>query len=260
MKLGFCTLAFRQDDIHSVVRNAAKIGFDEVDLFWQQLEGKSDTELDAVAATARDCGIGISGISPYFWLTQNEELRQQSMDTAEACSQAARRIGARMIRTFTDAGPTGIGSDVASDEHWDIAVDCLKTITANAPELTFAVETHKKTLADCPDSCEQLRQRVAADNLKFIFQPFAPGSTLADFERLRPHVRQVHLNPHIGPHPDADLDSCGVDYAELIQHLARTGYEHAYALEFCKVGEATWERVENAFRWCREQENIGRSG
>jgi len=250
MKLGLCTLAFRNDDVREVIRNAANIGFDQVEIFWKQLENKSDAELDEIRSIAQNSGIEISGIAPYFWLT-NPELWKESMEIAERSSQAALRIGASMIRTFTDAGPTGIGSDVATQAHWEIAVESLKTITANAPELIFAVETHEKTLADTPASCERLLQAVDAPNLKVIFQAFGKDSPVEDFLRLEKHVRQVHLNPHIGPHSHADLEQCGIDYAALLRTLAEHNYPYSYAVEFCVPAEASWERVEKAFHWCR---------
>jgi sugar phosphate isomerase/epimerase len=78
-------------------------------------------QLDAARAAAAEAGIGIVGVSPYFWLAQDEELLERSFAIA-----AARRLGARFIRTFTDAGPTGIGSHAATPQHWETTVQALQ--------------------------------------------------------------------------------------------------------------------------------------
>ncbi|WP_309396435.1 sugar phosphate isomerase/epimerase family protein [Cerasicoccus maritimus] len=256
MKLGLCTIAYRNMDVREVIPHAARIGFEEIEIIGKQVEGKTDSELDSIRECAVDHGLEISGVAPYLWLTQDEKLWRESMKIAERFTQIARRLGARMIRTFTDSGPTGIGSDVATEAQWDIAVKSLQTITANAPEIIFSVETHEKTLADNPASALQLKERVGAGNLLFTYQAFKGGDIIADYEALKEHVRQVHLNPHIGSKPDGDLDDCGVDYASLLQHLAVTGYGHSVAAEFCKEGEATWGRIQGAYDWVREQTNV----
>lgn len=260
MKLDLCTIAYRNIDVREILPHAARIGYEEVEIIGKQLEGKSDEELDAIRRCAEDAGIGIAGVAPYFWLTNSKELYDESLEIAARFTHYARRLGARMIRTFTDAGPTGIGSDEATEAQWDIAVGALQKITSAAPDILFSVETHGKTLADTAESALRLKERVGAENLVFTYQAFGNGERLLeDYELLKEHVRQVHLNPHIGPNAGADLDQCGVDYAALIQKLAAEGYSHAYAVEFCKEGEASWERIERTYQWCREQEKIGRS-
>jgi len=260
MKLGLCTLAYRNIDVREILPEAAKIGYEEVEIIIKQVDGKSDEELDAIRACADEAGIGISGIAPYFWFNHDQKLYDESMEIAERTIHAARRLGARMIRTFTDSGPTGTGSAEATEEQWATAVGALQKITRDAPELLFSVETHAHTLADTAESALKLKERVGADNLVFTYQAFGNGErVLEDYDLLKEHVRQVHLNPHIGPHAGADLDQCGIDYAGLVQKLAAEGYPHAYAVEFCKEGEASWERIQKAYDWCRAQEAIGRS-
>jgi len=253
MKWGFCTIAFRDGDVLEVIRKAAETGYDEVEIIGKHIDGKSNQDLDEIRETARKAGIGISGVSPYFWLTQNEELLKESMVVAERFVAMARRLGARMIRTFTDAGPTGIGSDVATAEHWRIAVESLQKITAMAPELLFAVETHHKTLADTPETCKQLLKKVDRPNLKLIYQPFQNGQITDDFISLEPDVRHVHLNPHIGANPKGGLADCGLDYEALIRCLARRNYPYACAVEFCDPAGGNWDEIRETLAWCRRQ-------
>ncbi|WP_309382136.1 sugar phosphate isomerase/epimerase family protein [Cerasicoccus frondis] len=253
MKIGLCTIAYRNLDVCAVIPHAARIGFEEIEIIGKQVEDKSDAELDTIRDCAVDHGVEIAGVAPYFWFTQDEKLWRESMDIAERFTHIACRLGARMVRTFTDSGPTGIGSHAATEAQWATAVQSLQTITARAPDLIFSVETHEKTLADTPAACLRLRKCVGAENLLFTYQAFKGGEIIGDYEAIKPSVRQVHLNPHLGDHPHGDLGDCGVDYAALLQHLAATGYAHSVAVEFCKEGEASWERLERNHHWLREQ-------
>lgn len=252
MKWCFCTIAFRNHDVRDVIRRAAEIGYDEVEIIGKHLDGKTDAELDEIRETARQAGIGISGVSPYLWLTQNEELLKESMAIAERFSAMARRLGARMIRTFTDAGPTGIGSDVATDAHWKIAVESLKKITAMAPEIMYAVETHHKTLADTPETCNRLLKEVNSPNLQLIYQPFTKGNITEDFLKIEGNVRHVHLNPHIGTNPDGGLANCGLDYAALLKFLGERNFPYSCAVEYC-CAEGDWDVLTKTLAWCKKQ-------
>jgi len=258
MRWGLCTIAFRDDDVREVIDRAARLGFDEVEIIGKQVEEKTDAQLDAIKKTAEEAGMGISGLSPYFWLTQNAELLEHSISTAERFVAIARRLGAGMIRTFTDAGPTGIGSHEATEEHWAVAVQALQTMTAMAPEITFAVETHHNTLADTPESVESLLHRVDAPNLKILYQPLSRKGVVGDFLRFEPLVRQIHLNPHLGPDPEAGLACCGYDYGALLECLGQRGYPHSCALEFCVPGTGSWEEIGTALAWCKQRSRRGR--
>lgn len=256
MKWGLCSIAFRDDDVREVICRAAEIGYDEVEIIGAHIDGKSEQELDNIRKTANKAGIVISTVSPYLWLTQNVEMLQKSFAIAERFVFIARRLGARMIRTFTDSGPTGIGSDVASPKHWSTAIESLQKITAMAPELLFAVETHYKTLADTPETCIHLIKKVARPNLKLIYQPFIHGDIVNDFVRLHEHVREIHLNPHIkaDSNKDTDLVNCGMDYAALLRFLALQDYRYTCAVEFCKGG--SWEELRKTLNWCRMQTGL----
>ena len=47
--LTFYTIAFRNDPIEEILPKVARIGYDAAEVFWGQLDGKSDADLRAVA-------------------------------------------------------------------------------------------------------------------------------------------------------------------------------------------------------------------
>lgn len=252
MKWVFCTIGFRNDDVREVIRKAAEIGYDEVEIIGKHIDGKSEQELDEIREIARKAGIGIYGVSPYLWLTQNEELLKESMAIAERFIAMARRLGARMFRTFTDAGPTGIGSAVATPAHWRIAVESLQKITAMAPELLFALEMHEKTLADTPETANRVLREVNQPNLQLIFQPFENRSSVDDYLVVEKNVRHVHLNPCIGKGPNCGMAESSADYAALLRCLAQRNYKYTCAVEFCGPKGTTWDEVRETLAWCKQ--------
>lgn len=252
MKIGICSLAFRDRDVFDVVPLVADMGYDEIEIWANHLEGKSPAQLEELRELSVRKGITVSGIAPYFWLTQDEALLAESLQIASRCIEQARALGAGMIRTFTDAGPTGIGSAEATAEHWQTAVEALRKITSQAPDLIFAVETHEKTLADTPATTERLLREVGAVNLRILYQPFEEGDLIGDCERFLPNIRQVHLNPHIGPADSSSLLTCGIDYAGLLTCLRKAGYSGSVAVEFCARGMDHTTSAREAITWCRE--------
>ena len=252
IKVGLCTLAYRDLELSDVVSHAKELGFDELEIWHQHLADKSDRELTDLRQQITDAGMSVSGIAPYFWFTQSEALLVESMRIADDCIHKARLLGARMIRTFTDSGPTGISSGKATPAHWQTAIQSLKAITAKAPDLWFAVETHALTLADTPASCERLLDAVNAENLKVTYQAFDDGNLISDFIRLEPHVCQVHFNTQIAPHPDKGLAHCGIDYQSLLHCLVERNYRGSISLEFCSKDVDHHPALRQGIEWCRE--------
>lgn len=249
MKFCFCTLAFRDTPLSEILPRISEMGYDGVEIFAAHLKGMSRSDLEEVRATAASLNLSIEVVSPYFWLTQTPELLDESMGIAEDTISKARILGCPKIRTFTDAGPTGIGSGVATVRQWATAIDVLRTITGQAPEIDFVVETHEKTLADTASSAVELLARTGASNLKILFQTMNPGSMLADFDILYPNIRHVHLQNHDGEGNHTSIESGELDLGMLLRHAAGRGYRNSVSVEYCKG--ATWEQAASAIKWLR---------
>jgi sugar phosphate isomerase/epimerase len=248
--LCFCSIAFRKEPIEEVMPKLARLGYGGVEVWGQHIDGKSEAELDHVRRIAADCGLRIEVLSPYFWLTRDlPELVQQSLDTAQRFVGYARRLGAGRIRTFVDAGDDGIGSAVATEDHWQRAVGCLRKITAMGPDLQFVVEMHEYTLADTPESARLLLQRVGAPNLKLLLHAGGPD-TLREYRLLRPDIRHFHLH---GSH-----EAPGTGYLEdgpsqlpvFLPELRHDQYAGTLSVEYCFSG-VTWDRAKSAREYLR---------
>lgn len=247
----FCTIAFRTEAIEEILPRLAKIGYDGVEIWGNHVEGKTDDELLALKAIADEHQISIEVLSPYWWLTNSTELLQETKERAKRFVHYACLLDCPKIRTFTDSGPTGIGSDVATDGHWQTAVDALQSICDYAPDILFTVERHTKTLADTLDSAEQLLQRVDRDNLKLIYHlPNTENDMLGEFDRAQPHVRHIHCQNTGDDTQPGFVEVGNADLPGFFQHIHAQGYSHSLSVEYCFKG-ATWDRAQSAYDYLK---------
>ena len=236
----FCSIAFRDRPLTEIIPLLAAAGYDGVEIWANHLDGIRDAELDDLRLLANDHGVQPTVIAPYFWLTRDlPELLEESYRIAERSVAQARRLGASRIRTFVDAGGDGIGSAVATADHWNRAVAALQRITALAPELLFVVETHSWTLADTPASTLRLLERVGAPNLVVNYQPDG-GDPMPGYRLLRPHIRHLHLQNPAAADAPGYLEEGTSPLLPLLAALRQDGYTGTLSVEYC------WKGVEPA--------------
>ncbi len=256
MKICCCTIAMRDEPLESQLPKLSAAGYDGVEVWFKHVDGRSDGELDALRDQARKLKLDIEVVAPYWWLTQTAELLEETYQIAGRAIRAARRLGAPKIRTFTDSGPTGIGSDRATPDHWRTAILALRRVCGSAPDLRFVVETHEQTLADTPESTERLMREAALPNLRVNFQP-SRVFDLASYRRLRPWIEHMHVHNSTAEGKGTWLDAGVYDMGSLIAAIARDGYSHSLSVEYCFKG-ATWERIAAARAFVAKYVAIGR--
>lgn len=249
MILSCCSLAFRDEPIEDVVRKYAAIGFDAIEIMQRQIQDHSNDALKSLRELADGAGIKVLVIAPYFILTRGQPHYDETMQIAEATIKAAHILGATKVRTFTDVAHDGIGSDIATESHWEHAVAGLKKITAMDRSLEFVVETHPHTLADTVEASEKLLSRVEAPNLKLNFQPTPPMvrfGLLKAFDRLQPHIAHMHLHQINAEGVPTYLDSPGeVDMPGFIAHIRHRGFDESISVEYCWKN-VLWDRMQPA--------------
>ena len=245
MKLLLCSIGFRSEAPDVILRRAADVGYDGVEMWFNHVSECSPDELRHLRQIATETGISIPVLSPYFILTRGEKEMNETLETARACIEAATQLGCKKIRVFTDVAGDGIGSDVATEQQWAQAVEGLRTITAMDRSLTFVVETHEHTLADTVPAATRLLTEVGAPNLKINFQAnteFRAMGLLNAFDQLADQVDHMHLQQLKNGLPVDLPDSGDIDYTELLTHVRQSGYDPTIAVEYCHYG-ITWEQA-----------------
>lgn len=241
-----CSLAARKRPLLEVLDDAAAAGFEAVECFGAHVDGRSDAELAALRACADDLGLRLLSVAPYLSFVQSAEANAESYATAKRFIGYARALGCSHVRTFTDAGPHGVDGVDATPAQWAMGLDALRWLCAEAPDLTFAVETHRSTLADTVEDCERILNEVDAPNLRLLFQPMGEDPSLAtaiaQFDRLLPHIGHVHFSGADGENHACPVEEGERDSAALLRHIAESGYRGPLALEYC-WRDPTWEQV-----------------
>lgn len=246
-----CSLAFRREAITDALPRLAQWGFDGVEAWGPHLDKLDDAGLAALRRQAADLGLAIPVVSPYLFLTRDDPaLLAQSAATGERTIRQARALGAGRIRTFLDAGPAGIGSDVADAGHWQRAIANLQRLADQAPDLLFVIETHAKTLADTPASALRVLELTARPNVRLLFQPLQ-ADAIPDWQVLRPHVAHLHLQqPHPGGH--GHLDDQPDLLSPLLAAIRADGYAGTMSIEYCWP-DVDPARLQGGLAWLQQR-------
>ena len=251
--VALCTLAYRDEPVIDLIPKIAAAGYEGVEIFYTQLEGKSDAELAGIRKTAADNNLKIIAISPYLSFTRDMKGYDDSLAKVKEFIHYGEILGCHRIRTFTDVGPKGIASAAATPEAWAQGIRGLKQATALGPNYEFLLETHPLTLADTLDSTLRVLKDVAAPNLKVIYQP-----TTADFRNkgilecsraLKPHIAHMHVQNTARPGSDRGWLEDGVlDMAGFLKTVQAEGYDSTISVEYYWK-DTPWERIESAYKF-----------
>ena len=82
MKLGLCTIAYRNIDVREVIPHAAKVGFDEIEIIYKQVEGKTDAELDDLLLELRRKQFNMRMQASFEQSVRSSDVRETRRDIA----------------------------------------------------------------------------------------------------------------------------------------------------------------------------------
>jgi 3-dehydroshikimate dehydratase len=251
--LSLCSIAFRHQPIEELVPRIAALGFDAVEIFGGQIEGKSDDELRSLKDLADRNHLQILALAPYFSFTRDQAAYNESVERAQKLVRFSRLLGAPKMRTFIDVGPTGVASAAATPEQWRQGIKGLQTITALDRTISFVIETHPLTLADTIASTERVMTEANSPNLKVLFQAstFITEGVFKAFDALWPHIDHLHLHNHNPRNHSSWIEEGEIDHPALFKRLQESGYHGSASLEYCGQG-VTWEKVQSAYNYIRK--------
>jgi 3-dehydroshikimate dehydratase len=173
MKVGLCTVAFRERLLEDAVSIAEQIGFDGVEI-WGREPHISETFDEGRVRAARKMiegrGLQVCGLASYLrfggCLPADEE--EEAPDLASVL-HTARVLGAPVVRVWAGGCPPS--QDSKAD--WDLCVDELRVACEKAENLgvALAVEMQPGTFAETAESANRLLDEVGAPNLRLNYQP-----------------------------------------------------------------------------------------
>lgn len=192
IRTGLCSVTFRQLTPEQIVPLVADAGLEVIEWGADVHVLPGDPERAAqVAALTTDAGITVCSYGSYFRAGGEEELTPH-LDSAQA-------LGADRVRVW--AGK--VGSDAASPAEYAEVVGRLRDAVAEASArgIELALEYHRGTLADAPESVLRLladvnAARAAARPLSTYWQPrvgAADAAALDESIAVAAHTSAVHV-------------------------------------------------------------------
>lgn len=249
MKVGLCTIAFRDRGIEQAIDAAAQCGCDGIEV-WGQTGHLPPSATPAGAKRVRDLarerGLEILAYGSYLRLLTDEFDAQ-----VHPVLTTARVLGTRVLRIWTGGPPSAEATDAMIDE----AAEQLEGLCERAAEhgITVAFEKHDGELSDSADMILRLIRRAGIENLKTYYQPsWQPGGDdfYESLTKLLPYVVNVHAQNYLGGdlrHRTA-LSEGDVDYARVVGMLKESGYAGPIEVEFVEGPDPiAWARGDVAY-------------
>ncbi len=232
MKIGLCTIAFRDQPIEQAIEIAARCGYDGIEVWGQAGHLPPSSGPDAaghVRELADHHGLDVIAYGSYLRLLSDDfdAAVQPVLDTTVA-------LGTRLLRMWSGGSP----SAEADDEMVAAGVTQLKSLCARAADMgvTVAFESHDGGLSDSAGMILRLIEQTGGDNLRTYYQPsWRPDAD--DFyealEMLLPHLANVHAQNFRGEYKKrAQLADGDVDYARIVRTLKQARYDGPIEVEF----------------------------
>jgi sugar phosphate isomerase/epimerase len=259
VKLSFTTLGCPEWSLQTIVRNAADMGFEGIEIrgILNDLDVTKIPEftekLDSTRKLLTDHNLKIVSLSTSARLAVVElKSRDQHFEEIHRNISLARQLDAGFIRVFGGEIPEGY----TVNSIMPFLVRNLKEIGDEAEEngVTIALETHDswtdtKILAEVMEEVNHPNIRILWD----LHHPYRFNDESIEFtyKNLRPYVKGVHIKDSRlksnGEYEYTLLGEGDVPIKEMLKMLHLGGYDGYYTLEWEKRWHPTIPEPEEAF-------------
>ncbi|GAB2560132.1 sugar phosphate isomerase/epimerase family protein [Gracilibacillus alcaliphilus] len=235
MKLGLCSVTFRDKDPKEIVTLVKQAELDAIE--WgadvHVPVGELRTAKD-VGELTRAEGLQVSSYGSYYRLADYGV----SSDSFTDVLQTAKELGAPAIRVW--AGVTG--SEKASDDYRaEVAADARNIADLAAKEnITVHLEFHGNTLTDTKESARKLMEEIAHPN---VFTYWQPSNNVDVEERLqsidfvKPWITNVHVFYWYSFDDRLNLADGFQEWQQYLQQIMQDGKDRYLLMEFVKFDD-----------------------
>lgn len=234
------TVAFRNHTLAEAIAVSQELGYSRLEIWQRHLYETPASAWPDIVRELASRGMSAPVVAPFLSFTQGAERLKETREAARRALEIAEMLGSSRIRTFTDVGPDGVGSDTASEEQWRTASEEIAGLCRAHPRMLFVVETHPHTLADGVESTARLLKEVGQPNFKLNFQPITPFLDAGLFEvmdRFFPDIAHMHWHQMKANGESGYLSEPGqIDFAALAAYVKQRGYRGTVTIEYCWSG------------------------
>lgn len=234
MKIGLCTIAFKDLPLEEVLDIAEDYNFDGVEIWGKEphMPEKFDEDyVKKVKNMAVDRGLEITSFGSYINPFMEDYQRR-----TESAVKITHGLGANIIRVWSGGG----SSKATSTEERRMIGFRLVGICqwARFRDITVATEMHHGNYTDSSDTIMELISSVALPNLRTYYQPVFGRGTEDYYEALQkigPYVVNLHAQNakrENGKYQICSIADGEVDYARVVEILQSFDYDGYLEIEF----------------------------
>ena len=228
-----CAYSFRNQlqngslTYEGLIRMAAELGVDGVDLTTYWLPDTTDQTLFALKRVAYRSGISLYNIGIRARMAQpSADLQAAEVETVRKWLEVAERLGAAHMRIFGGAIPKGATEDQAV--AW--AVETLKRSADEAAKkgITLGVEDDGGITTNADRTVEIVKKAGSPwVGINLDIGNF-PDDAYAQIEMCAPYATNVHFKPNV----HVARTSQPADWPRVLKILGAAGYQGYLALEY----------------------------
>jgi sugar phosphate isomerase/epimerase len=231
--------------VERVIDDAARLGFDGVEIMHRQMEGEAPDYVNRLKQAAFRRGLAMPMLSIHQdFVSPDAKERQAAIDHTRSCIELAARLGIPAVRLNSGRWKTIASFDdlmkVKGEEPplpgytLDDAFGwCIESIRACLPDaerhgVVLALENHWGLTTDV-EHLLRIHGAVASPWLGINLDTGNfPGDPYAGIERLAPHATIVQAKTYYGGGEWYTLD---LDYARIARILQKAGFSGWVSLE-----------------------------
>jgi len=232
--------------IETCIDEAARMGFNGVEILHRQMEGESNDYLQKLKRCAVINGIDLCGMSIHQrFLSPDKEYRQKNIDHTLKCIELAYKLGVPVIRLNTGTWGTsksfddlmekrGIEEPLAGytdEDGFKWVIDSIEKCLPAAEKcgVILGLENHWG-LARTPEGLLRIVKAVDSSWLKVLLDT---GNFLEDpydkLEQCAPHTVFMHAKTYYGGGLWYSLD---LDYPRIARIMRKYNFQGYVSLEF----------------------------
>ena len=249
MKIGMSERMYDRGTIEESIRDAAKIGYDGIELRPLPNHLPADTSPSRLAEIKKllaDYGLEVPCIAcmPTSYLDKSDEECNKQLDEMKVFIGFAQELGCSVLRHWIGAKP----SRDATEADWECAAEWMRkgADIAAGEGITLALELHHGTLIDTVDGALEFLNRVRKDNVSIIHDAANLYQDNVEYgreaiEKLKDKLQEIHAkdivevvddcNPRAGGlyrgrrFVDRMIEQGGVDQYSIFTGLKNMGFD-----------------------------------
>jgi len=214
-----------------------KADFTALEVWQYHISSLSIVEVKELKRKLDLLNMTVPGVGGYVTLHFPEKGNEKHNILLNHMIKSASILGATTFKILSG----NIPSASVDEKTWNLSVSRIKDLAGKLANngMQLSIETHAYTLCDNKESVFRLFNDLNdVKNVGICYQPFDAQTTeeaMETFTEMLPHIIHIHLQnlPEGNAETTTFLETGKwMDYTKLLPHIASSGYNKIFSLEF----------------------------